>query len=239
MSDLLQRVVDAHGGIDRWNKFKQVQATIVTGGELWGIKGQPQDSTPRLMKARLREEWASVSPYGAPDRCTSFTPERIAIETLDGDVLKERVAPRQSFKGHVMTTPWDPLDRAYFNGYAMWTYLTTPFLLTLPGVSTQEIDRWDEGGESWRGLRATFPAWIATHSKQQDFYFDDSFLIRRHDYVVEIAGSFAAAQYVSEHVEVDGLKLPTRRRAYLRDDNQRPLPDRLLVSIDLSEIEFS
>lgn len=31
--------------------------------------------------------------------------------------------------GHQMNTPWDPLHRAYFNGEAMWTYLTTPFLL--------------------------------------------------------------------------------------------------------------
>ena len=33
-----------------------------------------------------------------------------------------------------MNTPWDPLHRAYFNGEALWTYLTTPFLLAMDGV---------------------------------------------------------------------------------------------------------
>jgi hypothetical protein len=31
------------------------------------------------------------------------------------------------------------LDRAYFNGYALWTYLTTPFLFALPGFGVDEI----------------------------------------------------------------------------------------------------
>jgi hypothetical protein len=34
-----------------------------------------------------------------------FTPERIAIETLDGTLVAERHAPRDSFAGHGMSTP--------------------------------------------------------------------------------------------------------------------------------------
>jgi hypothetical protein len=30
--------------------------------------------------------------------------------------------------------------RCYFNGYAMWTYLTTPFLLKMPGVDVVEVE---------------------------------------------------------------------------------------------------
>jgi hypothetical protein len=48
-----------------------------------------------------------------------FTPDRIAIEKLDGTVVAERHAPRDSFAGHQMSTPWDPLHRAYFNGEAV------------------------------------------------------------------------------------------------------------------------
>jgi hypothetical protein len=29
------------------------------------------------------------------------------------------------------------LHRAYFNGYALWTYLTTPFLLTMDGEGAE------------------------------------------------------------------------------------------------------
>jgi hypothetical protein len=81
------------------------------------------------MTVSLREEFASVTPFGEPNWRTNFRPERLLIETLDGDVVRERENPRASFYGHVMNTPWDPLHRAYFNGYALWTYLTTRFFL--------------------------------------------------------------------------------------------------------------
>ena len=87
-SDLLQKVLQAHGGSDRWNGFETVQATIVTGGQLFGMKGTPQDSTPRRMTVATRREWASVTPYGADDQRTDFTPDRIAIERTDGTVVK-------------------------------------------------------------------------------------------------------------------------------------------------------
>ena len=32
----------------------------------------------------LREEFASVTPFGQPNWPTNFRPERVAIETLDG-----------------------------------------------------------------------------------------------------------------------------------------------------------
>ena len=111
------------------------------------------------------------------------------------------------------------LHRAYFNGYALWTCLTTPFLLAMEGFEVREIEPWRESAEVWRGLRATFPAAIASHSTEQDFYFGPDMLIRRHDYSGEIAGNFQAAQYISDPVSIDGIKIPTRRRAYLRDEN--------------------
>src|SRR3984893_1316864 len=44
-----------------------------------------------------------------------FTPDRIAIEKLDGTLVAERQAPRDSFAGHQIISPWDGLNRAYFN----------------------------------------------------------------------------------------------------------------------------
>ncbi|SOY68859.1 conserved hypothetical protein [Cupriavidus taiwanensis] len=70
-----------------------------------------------------------------------------------------------------METPWDTLHRAYFNGYAMWTYLTSPFHVAMPGFEVEDIPPWIEGHERWRGLRVRFPDYIASHCKEQDFYF--------------------------------------------------------------------
>jgi hypothetical protein len=239
MKDLLSKIVDAHGGIKRWNAFQKVEATIVTGGELWGMKGLVQDPNPRRMTVWLHDEVASLTPFGAADQCTRFTPGRIAIEKLDGKVVAERLDPRASFAGHEKLTPWDPLHRAYFNGYAMWTYLTTPFVLTMKGVQVSELDPWREGDETWRVVRARFPQTIASHSEIQDFFFGEDFLLRRHDYNVDVAGGFDAAQLVFDYIEADGIRLPSKRRAYTRGADHRPNPDLLMVSIDISDVHFT
>src|SRR5262245_55073837 len=116
-----------------------------------------EDSAPRRMTAWLHEERTSISPYGASDQRAVSTPERISIEKLDVRVVAERRAPKDSFAGHQMSTPWDELHRAYFYGEALWTYLTTPFLLAGDDVRVEEGEPWHEGEETWRVLRAYFP----------------------------------------------------------------------------------
>jgi len=49
MNELLAEVIDAHGGMDRWNAHRQVEASIVSGGGLFALKGLIQDPDPRRM----------------------------------------------------------------------------------------------------------------------------------------------------------------------------------------------
>jgi hypothetical protein len=239
MNALLKNVLDAHGGLERWRGLKLVRATIVTGGEFWGMKGLVQDPQPRQMTVSLHEQRASLLPFGAPDWRTAFTPDRIAIETTDGKIIAEGRDPRKTFAGHEQKTPWGPLHRAYFNGYALWTYLTTPFLLAMAGVEVTEVDPWKEDDDVWRRLRARFPTNLATHSDIQDFYFDRELRLRRHDYSVDVAGGFPAAQHVYDYTEANGIRLPTRRRAFQRGADDRVIEDPLMVSIDLSQVHFT
>ena len=53
-----------------------------------------------------------------------------------------------------------------------------------------------------------------------------------------VAGGFPAAQYVADIVTVDGIKLPTRRRAYIRAPDLKPIRDLLMVAIDLNNFRF-
>jgi hypothetical protein len=239
MNELLAQIIDAHGGINRWKGYEKVEATIVSGGGFFPLKGLAQDSEPRRMTVWLHEQRSSVQPYGGPDQRTMFTPQRIAIEKFDGTIVAERRDPRDSFAGHQMSTPWDALHRAYFNGEALWTYLTTPFLLAMEGVTVEETEPWNEGAETWRVLRAHFPGSIETHSLVQDFFFDADLTLRRHDYNVNIAGGFGGAQLTSNYTVVNGIHLPTRRRAYTRGPARRPIFDMLMVSIDISNVSFN
>jgi hypothetical protein len=105
MNELLTKVLDAHGGLERWRSYNKVEATIVSGGGFFALKGILQDANPRRMTVWLHAERSSVTPYGAADQRTMFTPDRIAIEKLDGTVVAERFAPTDSFAGHQMHTP--------------------------------------------------------------------------------------------------------------------------------------
>ncbi len=52
-------------------------------------------------------------------------------------------------------------------------------------------------------------------------------------------GGFATKHYTDDLVEFDGIKVPTKRRAYRCDANGQILPDELMVAIDLTNIEFA
>jgi hypothetical protein len=238
MNALLSEILEAHGGEELWRTYECVDADIVTGGGIFALKGLPQDAAARRITVWMQEGLSSLTPFGAPDQCTVCSADRVAIEKLDSTVVAERLAPQDSFVGHQMNTPWDTLHWAYFSGVALWTYLSTPFLLALPGVRVEELAPWTEGKETWRVLKASFPRSVATHSLTQEFFFGEDLRLRRHDYRVNLAGGFAASQLTFDYAEAGGLRLPTRRRAYLCGPDRRPVLDMLLLSIDLSVIDF-
>jgi hypothetical protein len=51
MNEFLQSMLEAHGGVRRWNEFTTVKAQIVSGGGLWALKGLIQNPAPREMRA--------------------------------------------------------------------------------------------------------------------------------------------------------------------------------------------
>jgi hypothetical protein len=239
MSDLLETAIQAHGGLERWNQLDGVSARLVQGGALWALKGQAGVLDDVVVTASLHEERASHRPFGAADRHSSFTPQRVAIEDGDATVIESLDHPRESFAGHTFETPWSTLQLAYFVGTAMWTYLTQPFTFAMPGFETSELEPWDEAGQRWRRLHVVWPSHLATHSTEQTLYFDDDGLLARHDYDVEISGGTSAAHYVSEYQDVAGIRLPTRHRIFPRNPDGQPLAELLVVSIDVSEIAFT
>jgi hypothetical protein len=121
----------------------------------------------------------------------------------------------------------------------MWNYFNTPYQFTRPGFELAEIDTWTEESETWRRLRVRWPGGIHTHSKEQVFHIDSNGLIRRLDYEVEVSGNVSCVHYLSEYREVSGIKLATRRVVYLKNaDNNRDPSSPVIVSIDISDMEF-
>jgi hypothetical protein len=238
MHDLAKTIIDAHGGLERWRTFSTLSAHLLQGGALWSLKGHAGLLDDTNVTVDLRRERASHAPFGDAGRKSSFTPDRVSLTTASGEVIGELDAPRQSFAGHTLETPWTELQLAYFAGCAMWTYLNMPFLLASPGVESTRIDPWDEDGETWERLRVRFPADIVTHSTEQTLYVGADGLLRRHDYNVEIAGDTPGAHYISRYQDVQGIMIPTRRRIFPRQPDGRAMAEPLVVSIDLDRIEL-
>jgi hypothetical protein len=237
--ELAKLAIDAHGGLARWNQFTQISAHLLQGGVFWGVKGKAGVLDDVSVTVDLRAEKVSHYPFGSSDRRSRFEPQRVALEDGSGKVLEELLQPRSSFQGHIFETPWSDLQLAYFAGCAMWTYLNTPFLLVMPGVESEEIEPWQEAGETWRRLKVRFPADIATHSTEQALYFDQKGLLKRHDYHVEISGGIGAVHYVSDIKEISGIVFPTKHKILGLQPDGHAAPAPLVVSIDLDNIVLS
>jgi hypothetical protein len=238
---LLDEVLAAYGGADRWQQVYTIKIHQIVGGALWQLKGVDGIINDSTVEIRLKEERAWHRPLPKPGLRSSFSPDRVAIETDDDNpkTVESLTSPRDTFAGHTLDTPWSMLQLAYFAGYAMWTYLSEPYSLTLPGVHTEELGEWNEDGQIWRRLRVRYPANIATHSAEQILYVDTDGLLRRRDYVVDIAAGSQAAHYMDDHREFDGIVLPVKRVVYVRDDNDHPVRDMVIVTIDIDDITVS
>ncbi|WGS47313.1 hypothetical protein LFL97_39810 (plasmid) [Burkholderia sp. JSH-S8] len=237
MSTLLEQAVRAHGGIDHWNTLRTASAVLDIGGAIWPLKGQPDMFREIELTASLRHQQVEIAAPAAGWRGT-FTPDVVRIDAPGGKGAEARHAPRASYRGHTQQTEWDRLHALYFTGYALWTYLTIPFLYTYPGFRTEELPEWEENGETWRRLKVTFPDSIASHSREQVSHFGEDGLLRRHDYTVDVMGGARGANYASNYRDVRGVMVPMSRRVFAYDDAQRKVDEPLLVSIDFRDIDF-
>jgi hypothetical protein len=237
MSKLLEQVVQAHGGLENWMKLRSASVKLDIGGAIWHVKGQPDMFKDIELEADLRKQHVSMTSSAAGWK-SEFTPDLVRIESFDGKSAEQRNAPRTSYEGHTQLSQWDRLHALYFCSYALWSYLTIPFLYTFPGFHTEELPEWRENGEVWRRLKVKFPDGIASHSSEQISYFGEDGLLRRHDYTVDVMGGAPGANYASNYRNVAGIMVPTSRRVFAYDEAGQKINDPLLVSIDIHDIAW-
>lgn len=217
MTDLLDRVLDAHGGLDRWNSLAGLVVRGSLGGPFWAAKGWPDVYRDQTITIDTRVLDISFAPYPSAGQRSHFTalPEHLVITDAAGTVSEERDDPRRTFPPTDAPSTWDAIQTAYFTSCGVWNYLTAPFVFTYDGVEVREIDPWEEDGETWRRLSVRFPAHLPNHNPDQTFYFGDDFLLRRLDYRPEVTDA-AIAHYTYDHRTFDGIVFPTRRAVHRR-----------------------
>jgi hypothetical protein len=240
MDDLLSQVMDAHGGLDRWSRITGATAHMTIGGPFWASKGQAGTLSDETVELDTRREHIGFTPFGGVewDLELGLDPEHVVVTDGEGAVVEERTDPRASFAGYNMASKWDLLQTGYFISYAIWNYLTEPFLLGYPGVEAQEIAPWADQGETWRRMQVTFPDSIATHNRVGVFYFDAEGMMRRMDYQPVVNGNAPTAHYTSDPRTFGGIVVPTRHRVRqrLEDGTADMAVDH--ITIDIHDVEY-
>jgi hypothetical protein len=232
---LVEEAVAAHGGAGLWESASEVSVQISSGGLAFASKLQGHAVRDVEARVSTRGQHVILAPYPGPgERGVLDEDGSVRIETDAGELVTRRANPRGAFGDLRHKLWWDRLDILYFATYAIWTYVSTPFLFGRADYRVSELDPWQESGEQWRRLAVTFPEHVHTHCREQVFYLDGNGLIRRHDYTAEPIGGWAkAAHYCLDHRSFDGLVVPTSRRVYPRRRDNRGRAAPLLVWIDV------
>ncbi len=241
MHDLIEKAIDAAGGIAAWNKVRQIAFDFTPQGpslHARGPVGIAATQSPMRAIVDTRRQHVAFEPFLAPDRRAIYTPGRTWVETQDGTLLEDQHDPRASLTTMTPGMPWSAPQLVYFFGYSLWLYLTLPFNFLKPGITAEEVEPWREDGEIWRGLRISYPADFPAHTAQQTHYFDDDGLMRRQDYTVDVRQNLSAAHYLLDYAMFDGLRLPTKRRIFVMGEDRMPNRDRLLIAADLQNYQL-
>jgi len=233
-ADAMGGILDAHGGLSYWKSLSTVDLNVSIRGFLFTAKRIPVLRNAAI-SVNVRKPEVALEDFPEPGQIAVLDgANRVEIRDLAGNVLSSRTDPRAKFGQWRRSLYWDALDFTYFCGYAMWNYLTLPFLLTYPGVRVDTVGESSADGET--RLRARFPSDLPTHCPVQEFWFDGDGLLRRHDYTAEVIGSWArAAHLCQKYRQFGGLSVPTRRRVHPRGPLGRPLGFPTLVAIDIHE----
>ncbi len=236
--ELAELAIEAHGGLRRWQRDPEVTVRLSSGGFAFASKLQGHAVRDVVARVATSTQQVVFEPYPSGGSRGSLDAHgQVRIADQRGVTLQERREPRRAFGDLRHKLWWDRLDILYFGTYAIWTYLSSPFVFAGDGFGLRELEPWSEQGETWRRLAVTFPAHLQTHSREQVFYIDAAGLIRRHDYTAEPFGQWArAAHYCFDHSSFDGLILPTRRLVYPRRGDNHPRSHPRLVWIELSEV---
>lgn len=237
-STLLQEVLNAHGGVTRWESVNLIQASFSAGGLAFASRMQPFALRNLRFSIQPHARKLVLHGYSGAGRYGVWTPTE--VKTIDelGATRSLRTMPRSRFARFRSNFYWDHLDLLYFAGYALWNYVCFPFVLNCAGVSVLESQPSDT--KNTRSLIATFDDDFPTHSRRQVFFINDRGLLTRHDYTADVIGSWAtAAHFCEDSIVVDSIRIYTRRRVVPRLNGQFVIPFPTLVWIKIDDVDIS
>jgi hypothetical protein len=89
MKDLLDYVLDAHGGLNRWSGVSTLTAKLAADGPFWKLRGFPDAFGDETLTIDVRRQHAVFTPWTAPGRTLTFGtgPERVTLHDSSGQII--------------------------------------------------------------------------------------------------------------------------------------------------------
>lgn len=239
---LLDQVIDAHGGRQRWKGVKGIRAQVESSGLLMRMKGKSRSLREYAVAVDTDRQRTVIVGFPEQGQQGVFEEGDVRIERTDGEVLSGRENAREGFFGAAglrRNLHWSDRDAIYYVGYAFWNYLNAPFCFESPGVEVREGEPLEGAhGSELRCLQVTYPEGFHTHCPEQSYYFDEKGRLRRHDYHADVITSFAhACALCDDHEEIGGIVFPTSRHVFPKGPTGEPLMHPTLASLELTQIE--
>lgn len=231
-AELRAAIVSAWGGAERWRRARRIQAALHTGGWAFRMRGR---GAVRNVRATLdvHSFHVELADFPGPGRSAE-----VGRDFLRVDGREERPRSTNLLRSGRRRLYWDAGDFAYFVGYAIWNYLTLPALLLRDDIrwATAAPLHLQKSAQVHTILRGHFPSEIPTHCATQDFYFDSTARLARHDYTAEAFGDFACAANIVDALDcADGFQWVRRRAVHPRAAYERGVNGPTLVDVEVPE----
>jgi hypothetical protein len=109
VSDLVDFVLEAHGGTARWERATQLSATMRIHGEFWAFKGQPDLLSIETVAADIHQQRIRMTPFADGNSVEFDSASDQVTITDDGGAVSDRLGLSTPASTATSTGCWSPL----------------------------------------------------------------------------------------------------------------------------------
>src|SRR5271166_1309295 len=140
VTDIVEQAIVAQGGLDLWESAGEVSVQMSSGGFAFASKSQGRALRDVQARISTRGQHVTLAPYPRPGQRGVLEQDgTVRIETDGGELVEARGNARGAFRDLRHKLWWDRLDMLYFGGYAIWTYVSTPFVFAREDYRVVEL----------------------------------------------------------------------------------------------------
>ena len=217
-NDLIQRICEAHGGLERWKLVESIELQLDIFGPILITKFKSPWLSNITANVFTDKPYVSIHNFPEEGHTGIFDGFQVYIYNGNDKIYCERNYSNPEQLKIKPRLHWDHMDLIYFLGHALWGYSCSPYLLTDQSFDIEQgKDIKNFNGNVLNTLHVHYPSHIPTRSKEQVFYFNQQGLLCRNDYTTEANRPLSiGSQFCGDYKIFDGLVFPTHRTIFPR-----------------------